>query len=307
MLPGVTFNGNFGCDMCCKPLNVGAHVYSCRFCNFDVCETHGRQLGCRAAAVSFYNPSKWRLALEVSQKVRYGDALAVAAETGRHRVVTWLMRLGMDEALVNKGNPLVLACSGGHEAVVKVLLAHGAIDVNQATLDMGRTPLYVACQQGHAPVVELLLAHPAIDVNIRLSVATWGASGRTRMLVNNGETPLTVASKYGHADVVKLLLAHSAINVDLGKNETPLLMASMHGWATVVQQLLDKGADTSVQDCNGWTALKTADRFDQRRVVGVLLDAGAGGGYWDCVASVDGSVRGGVCGGYWDRLYTMCM
>ena len=96
------------------------------------------------------------------------------------------------------------------------------------------------------------------------------------MLVNNGETPLTVASKYGHADVVKLLLAHSAINVDLGTNETPLQQASMRGWVSVVQQLLDKGADTSVQDCNGWTALKTADRFDQRRVVGVLLDAGDG-------------------------------
>ena len=53
--------------------------------------------------------------------------------------------------------PLLLAAERGHEAVVQLLLAHAAVDPNQARQD-GVTPLYMAAQNGHEAVVRLLLA-----------------------------------------------------------------------------------------------------------------------------------------------------
>ena len=63
--------------------------------------------------------------------------------------------------------------------MVERLLAHDAIDVNQATTDDGTTPLYIACQNGHEAVVERLLAQDAIDVN--------------QATTNDGMTPLYMA------------------------------------------------------------------------------------------------------------------
>ena len=48
---------------------------------------------------------------------------------------------------------------------MRLLLAHAATDVNQATTDEGTTPLIIACHNGHEGVVRLLQAHAATDVN----------------------------------------------------------------------------------------------------------------------------------------------
>ena len=63
------------------------------------------------------------------------------------------------------GRPaLVLASEGGHEEVVRALLACAEVEVNLAQAD-GATALYIAAQEGHNAVVELLLAHAAVDAN----------------------------------------------------------------------------------------------------------------------------------------------
>jgi ankyrin repeat protein len=51
--------------------------------------------------------------------------------------------------------PLSWAAQRGHEAVVKLLLATGEVDVESKDND-GRTPLSWAAQRGHEAVVKLL-------------------------------------------------------------------------------------------------------------------------------------------------------
>ena len=64
-----------------------------------------------------------------------------------------------------KGQPaLVLASRGGHEAVVRVLLACAKVEVNLAQTS-GHTALCGAASEGRKAVVELLLAHAAVDPN----------------------------------------------------------------------------------------------------------------------------------------------
>jgi len=142
---------------------------------------------------------------------------------------------------VNRGRPdtgatpLYMACEMNHEAVVERLLAHDAIDVNQATTDeYGDTPLYIACQNNHEAVVERLLAHDAIDVN--------------QATTDDGTTPLYIACEENHEAVVERLLAHDAIDVNQARTSdgrTPLYMACLNGHEAVVEWLLAHGASVT--------------------------------------------------------------
>ena len=53
--------------------------------------------------------------------------------------------------------PLAVAARGGFIAIVKLLLTHAQLSVNQASTDGGRTALLVGCGEGRTAVVKLLL------------------------------------------------------------------------------------------------------------------------------------------------------
>jgi hypothetical protein len=140
---------------------------------------------------------------------------------------------------------LFVACQEGHVTVVKLLLAHGGIDVNKA-MDGGTTPLFVACQKGHAAIVKLLLGHNEIDAN----KATDG-----------GITQLFLVCRGGHAEFVKLLLAHDAIDVNKGTTDgsgTPLHRAILGDAHLVVQHLVVYGASLTAEDGDGLTPAQLA-------------------------------------------------
>jgi ankyrin repeat domain-containing protein 50 len=52
--------------------------------------------------------------------------------------------------------PLSWAAGNGYEAVVKLLLETGKVDVDSKDEDYGRTPLSWAAENGHEAVVKLL-------------------------------------------------------------------------------------------------------------------------------------------------------
>jgi hypothetical protein len=115
----------------------------------------------------------------------------------------------------------------GHEAVVKMLLAIGKVEVDSKD-NNGRTPLLWATQNGHEAVVRLLLATGKVDVDSK---------------DNNGRTPLLWATQNGYEAVVKLLLATGKVEVDCKDNNdrTPLLWATQNGYETIVKLLLATG------------------------------------------------------------------
>ncbi|PHH84281.1 hypothetical protein CDD83_2205 [Cordyceps sp. RAO-2017] len=53
--------------------------------------------------------------------------------------------------------PLWFAVRAGHEAVVRLLLATGRVNPNEAD-DQGQTPLMMAHKQGNAAILRLVLA-----------------------------------------------------------------------------------------------------------------------------------------------------
>jgi len=87
--------------------------------------------------------------------------------------------------------PLAFASSGGHKAVVQVLLATDSVDVNVRSAD-GQTPLFWAAAKGHSKVVKLLLDH--------------GAEQDCRD--KKGRSPVSIAQSWCHADVIRMFTEH---------------------------------------------------------------------------------------------------
>lgn len=78
--------------------------------------------------------------------------------------------------------------------------------------------------------------------------------------MNDGRTPLSKAAGRGHVEVVKMLLeeigAASAVNVqETSQRRTALHWAAYNGRTEVVDVLLRHGADATIQDSSGKTAL----------------------------------------------------
>ncbi|EJT68848.1 hypothetical protein, variant [Gaeumannomyces tritici R3-111a-1] len=123
--------------------------------------------------------------------------------------------------------PLSYAAENGHEAVVKLLLATGRVDVESKD-EKGQTPLWWAAANGREAVVKLLLATGRVDVESK--------DGYKR-------TPLLYAAENGHKAIVKLLLATGRVDVESKDDygQTPLSQAAENGHEAVVKLLLAMG------------------------------------------------------------------
>ncbi|KAH3766570.1 hypothetical protein Pelo_1567 [Pelomyxa schiedti] len=117
--------------------------------------------------------------------------LCCAAEHGKEAVVRVLLATsGVD---VNKGCPLVWACTGNHMGVVAALLGCPHVDAN-AVHTSGETALHAACEEGFVEGVKALLQVNGIDTNRK--------NGK-------GETPLDVATRRNSTDICNLLRDHN--------------------------------------------------------------------------------------------------
>ncbi|HZG21436.1 MAG TPA: ankyrin repeat domain-containing protein [Herbaspirillum sp.] len=129
-----------------------------------------------------------------------------------------------------------------------------APDVNlEAQATNGDTPLMLASFYGNIPVVKLLLSRE-VEVN------------------RPGWTALHYAAINGSSEIVKLLLDASAY-VDAESSDdkmTPVMLAAMRGRVAAVEVLRDNGADLTLKNKDGLTAMDLARRYGQEGVIDVL-------------------------------------
>ena len=113
----------------------------------------------------------------------------------------------------NHDTALTLACAGGHEELVTLLINRGA---NIEHRDKkGFTPLILAATAGHDKVCEILLDHNA-DIEAQ--------SERTK------DTPLSLACSGGRYEVVEVLLRRNANKEHRNVSDyTPLALAASGG------------------------------------------------------------------------------
>ena len=189
-------------------------------------------------------------------------ALCAASSEGHGEIVEALLNAGAnpDESQKPGKMALVEAVYRGHAEIVKMLLAAGA-DPNAMTEYKYRddeaeywswgviTSLIRASSEGHTDIVKMLLDAGA-DPHATDKEHGWGA--------------LDYATMGEHAEIVKMLLdaAPSLANSHewISRGQTALILASEIGHAEIVKMLLDAGADPSVADEDGNTALDYAKK-----------------------------------------------
>lgn len=165
-------------------------------------------------------------------------------------VVKSLLARGFDPNAIEpeRGDTgLILALRENSMRVFDALLNANEIDL-EAKSHNGDNALMIACYKGNKLAVEALLAKGA-EVN------------------RPGWTPLHYAAAIGNNDIVQMLLDRSAyIDAESPNKTTPIMMAARGGHILTVKLLLDEGADATLKNELGMTAIDFAEKHNHKDI-----------------------------------------
>lgn len=158
-------------------------------------------------------------------------------------------------------------------AVLRHLLARG-LTPNLIEPERGDTGLIIALREESMEAFKILLATQDIDIEARamngdnaLMIAAWKNNKPAVVVllekgaeVNKpGWTALHYAAAIGANDIVQLLLERSAyIDAESSNGTTPLMMAARGGHIHTVKLLHDNGADATLKNAVGLSAIDFA-------------------------------------------------
>nr|WP_295769612.1 ankyrin repeat domain-containing protein [Rhodoferax sp.] len=194
----------------------------------------------------------------VANSGSYDDFFAALRRDDAAAVRTLLKR-GFDPNTVDsKGNPaLIVALREPSLNVATVLLESPLTQVEVRTAQ-DESALMLAALKGYLDICKLLVTRDA-DVN------------------KPGWAPLHYAATGGHVAVMRLLLdTHAYIDAASPNGSTPLMMAARYGTNDAVKLLIDAGADPTLKNAKGLTAIDFA-RQVQRDDTVLLIAAGVRG------------------------------
>lgn len=185
----------------------------------------------------------------------FDDYFKAVQQNDESKVIALTLR-GFDLNTRNEKNEhaLLLALREGSLKVADFLLEQNSVDV-EARNSQGESPLMIAAFKGQLAQAQRLIARRA-EVN------------------KPGWTPLHYAASNAaptSVAMVRLLLEHHAyIDAESPNRTTPLMMAAHYGNPLVVKLLLDEGADSSVKNEKGLTAIDFANRAGRAEAAGII-------------------------------------
>ncbi|KIF83865.1 ankyrin repeat domain-containing protein [Noviherbaspirillum autotrophicum] len=175
----------------------------------------------------------------------------LAVKNDNAQAVKALLARGLDANLIEaerNDTGLILALREEAMKVFMVLLNAEGIDI-EAKSRNGDNALMIACYKGNKAAVEALLRKGA-EVN------------------RPGWAPLHYAAAIGSNDIVQLLLDKSAyIDAESPNKTTPIMMAARGGHIYTVKLLLDEGADATLKNELGMTAIDFAQKHGYKDIV----------------------------------------
>ena len=167
------------------------------------------------------------------------------------RQVQSLLQRGMDPNTIEplRGESgLMIALREKSMKVFNVLLKARGVNL-EVRAKNGDTALMVAAFSKNLPALDALLAHDA-EVN------------------QTGWTALHYAAAVGNNEIVQRLLDNDAyIDAESPNKTTPLMMAARGGHILTVKLLLDAGADATLRNDVGMSALDFASKHDKQDIV----------------------------------------
>lgn len=194
------------------------------------------------------------------------DDFFLAIDKDNAPLVQELLNRGFDPNTVNPtGVPgLLLAIRTPAPKVTETLLAHPDIKVEQRNRN-DESALMLAALDGNLALCKLLLDMDA-DVN------------------KPGWTPLHYAATNSHIEVIRLLLDNYAyIDAASPNGSTPLMMSAMYGNSSAVKTLLEAGADPTLKNAIGLSAIDFAQqvkRTESAEIIAAFVRARRPKGAW---------------------------
>lgn len=191
---------------------------------------------------------------------------------------------------VHQQNQWIALVKAAHEADLQTIQALIKKKANLNARDgEGNTPLMIAAARGDTQVIEALLAAQA-DVHLTnhaqqsalMLAATNGHLESVKQLKvktdptlkdHEGNTALLLAAKNNHVQIVQAL-SPSCVNDCNDQEETPLMWLARWGNAEALTTLIEAGADPTLHEHGGESALTWAIRAGQEATVRVLIDSG---------------------------------
>lgn len=187
------------------------------------------------------------------------DDFFVAVLRDDGSAVTQLLRRGFDPNTRNASGQtgLMLALQNGSAKSFAALIESRRLKVEERNAK-DESPLMMAAIKGNVEAVRALIARGA-DVN------------------KTGWTPLHYAASAGtpqHVQAIALLLEnHAYIDAASPNGTTPLMMAAYYGSNAAVQLLLDEGADPTLKNQLGMTAIDFATKVSRTESVETIATA----------------------------------
>ena len=181
----------------------------------------------------------------------------------------------------------MLAAAGGFTDTVKLLMDRGA-DVNTRD-NYDTTAIIAAATAGHPEAAATLVAYGAdpffkdTSGGSALSNAVFFGHTETVLAImeqlpelpaESGDELLLLAAGLGHKKIAIALLDKGiSVNARGIKDRTPLMAAAAFNKPELVKLLLDKGADATASDDDGFTALQVAENKGNTEVINLLRAA----------------------------------
>lgn len=189
-----------------------------------------------------------------------------ALDTDNATTIGQLLERGFDPNTLNpNGVPaLMVALKVPAPKAIAVLMRHSDLKV-EVRNGQDESPLMLAALHGYLELSARLIERDA-DVN------------------KPGWTPLHYAATNSHVPVMQLLLdQHAYIDAGSPNGSTPLMMAAMYGSASAVKMLLEAGADPTIKNALGLTAIDFAERVkktDSTTIIAAFIRARRPKGAW---------------------------
>lgn len=215
--------------------------------------------------------------------------LHIASRAGHLEIVKLLIENGASLNIkeANGDTPLHNAINGKHLEIVQLLIEKGS-NVNEKGA-FALTPIHTAFDSSQEEIIKLLL-NKGSDVNTKDNreqtvlhkAVSLGNLEITKLIVAKGidanlknefgHTALHIAIQFGNIDLIKYLIKNNAnVNIQDIEGMTPLHSTTANGaYPEIIQILLSQGADRTLMNNNGKTALDIAKEMGNKKMITIL-------------------------------------
>ncbi|XP_067667460.1 ankyrin repeat domain-containing protein 50-like [Haliotis asinina] len=196
-------------------------------------------IACRGGHVEMVKYIISRDYVDINSKGRDGRTVGmVAAQFGYRNIFDLCACAGCNLSAVDaEGNNILhVAILGGHQGMVKHVLAQRHVNINSRGMN-GKTPLIFAAFEGHKDVFYSILDE----------------GGAPSFVDKNGDNILHWACRGGHAEMVKYIMSQNFTDINSRGRDgrTPIMVAAAYGRRRAFDLVLSKGGDASLVDTNG--------------------------------------------------------